>query len=182
MCDAQRTNLFYVPTKKPKKKKGNTSETPRLFSCFHSENQCRLHLVLCVFVCMCACTWHAPVDRCSSQVLLLQIFYHPPPPPASPLLFAQRLGAIIGAHAARCSNLCGAHKRRAARQQGVLGWANPQAHSCTAACRAHTQTHSRWSTHHFLRVSSWTLRHFYWVLSLIGQTLDFGLIVTLVMT
>lgn len=170
MTHKERTSFMCRP--KSQKKKRETRLRPR--GCFHVFTQ-RISVV-----CMCACTWHAPVDRCSSQVLLLQIFYHPPPPPASPLLFAQRLGAIIGAHAARCSNLCGAHKRRAARQQGVLGWANPQAHSCTAACRAHTQTHSRWSTHHFLRVSSWTLRHFF--LSLIGQTLDFGLIVTLVMT
>lgn len=128
------------------------------------------------------------MDRCSSPVLLFQIFSSSPPspPPPSPPLFAQRLGAIIGAHVARCSNLCAVHTKderhvsRVCRGGPILrrNHARPPA--------AHTQAHRHprtsvivfetgsWSTQHFLRGSSWTLRHFYWVLSLIGQTLDFG--------
>lgn len=101
------------------------------------------HHALCVFVCVWACTWHAPVDRCSSPVLLLQNFFiiHPSPPPPSPPLFAQRLGAIIGAHVARCSNLCAVHTKDERHLSRVCrGWADPQAQSCTAACRTHAST------------------------------------------
>ncbi len=42
------------------------------------------------------CTWHAPADRCSSQVLFLHFLP----------LFAQRLRAIIGPNALHYSYLC----------------------------------------------------------------------------